>query len=131
MKDAECPVSLRGGQYSGTHGSPVGRRARLVDVDRESRATDHPPERDILLEPRDAADELATAQEAESLLTSASISFARQAAPHCRAWLGQLAFSTHSLACALLNQLDLRFALALNLVCVMFYLACVYLYLGC
>ena len=67
-------ASPRGDQGTGTQGAGVGRPARLVDVDRELRATDHQLVPDFRLEPRGApTDKLASDQLAVPPLTSAAL----------------------------------------------------------
>ena len=67
-------ASPRGDHSAGTQGSRVGRRSRLVDVDREFRATDHQLVPDSKLEPRKApSDKLASEHQAVPPLASAAL----------------------------------------------------------
>ena len=64
----------RGDQGAGTQGSPVGRRSRLVDGDREFRVADHPQVPDSGLEPRKTpTGKMASEQQAVPPLTSAAL----------------------------------------------------------
>ena len=64
----------RGDQGTGTQGWPVSRRSRLVDVDREFRATDHPQVPDSGLAPRKTpTGRMASEQQAVPPLPSAAL----------------------------------------------------------
>ena len=64
----------RGDQGTGTQGSPVGRRSRLVGGDREFRVADHPQVPDSGLAPRKTpAGKIASEQHAVPPLTSAAL----------------------------------------------------------
>ena len=64
----------RGDQGTGTQGSPVGRRSRLVDGDRESRVADHPQVPESGLAPRKTpTGKMASEQQAVPPLTSAAL----------------------------------------------------------
>ena len=67
-------ASPRGDQGTGTQGSPVGRRSRLVGGDREFRVADHPQVPDSGLEPRKTpTGKMASEQQAVPPLTSAAL----------------------------------------------------------
>ena len=67
-------ASLRGDQDTGTQGSPVGSRSRLVDGDQEFRIADHPQLPDSGLAPRKTSTgKMAAEQQAVPPLTSASL----------------------------------------------------------
>ena len=66
-------ASPRGDQGSGTQGSPVGRRSRLVDVDRKLRATDRLLEQDRLELKYAPKDKLTSEQQAKPPLTSTGL----------------------------------------------------------
>ena len=64
----------RGDQGTGTQGSPVGRRSRLVDGDRESRVADHPQVPESGLAPRKTpTGKMVSEQQPVRLLTSAAL----------------------------------------------------------
>ena len=64
----------RGDQGTGTHGSPVGRRSRLVDGDREFRVAGHPRVPDSGLVPRKTPTrKMASEQQAVTPLTSTEL----------------------------------------------------------
>ena len=75
-------ASPRGDQGTGTQGAGVGRPSRLVDVDRELRATDHQLVPDFRQEPREApTHKLASEKQAVPPLISAAL----RGMPHCAA----------------------------------------------
>ena len=69
------PAPPRGDQGTGTQGSPVGRRSRLVDVDREFRVADHPqvPDPGLARRKTPTTGKMASEQQAVPLLTSAAL----------------------------------------------------------
>ena len=87
--------SPRGDHCAGTQGSPVGGRcSRLIDVDRELRATDHLPPGARLQAGATRSTIGHTGLCAATGAASDLCSFARHAAPRCRARFGQPAFFT-------------------------------------
>ena len=65
---------LRGDQGTGTQSSPIGRRSRLVDKDREFRVADHPQVPDSGLAPRKTPmGKMTPEQQAVPPLTSAAL----------------------------------------------------------
>ena len=64
----------RGDKGTGTQRSPVGRRSRLVDADRDFRGADHPQVPDSRLAPRKTpTGRMVSEQQAVPLLTSAAL----------------------------------------------------------
>ena len=89
MEAHECRGSAppRGDQGTGTQGSSVGRRSRLVDGDREFRVADHPQVPDSGLTPRKKpTGKMASEQQAVPPLTSVVL----RGMPHHAAELGSI-----------------------------------------
>ena len=87
MEAHECRGSAppRGDQGTGTQGSSVGRRSRLVDGDREFRVADHPQVPDLGLAPRKTqTGKMASEQQAVPPLTSTTL----RGMPHHAAEVG-------------------------------------------